>query len=352
MLLVGIDIGGVFVKSATVKYSGSEREIVKTERNAFNFRINNYNLREALTKELYLHADPKEVDGVVVTITAETVGIFNTLEEGVVIIADICARAYKDITLGFIAVDGRIHTIEDVLKAPLDFASANWVATSSLASRFIKDGVFIDVGSTTSDIIPIVNGEVSPEGKTDMYRLFSGELIYAGLLRTYIQCLVNKLPFRNGWIGLSSELRCFTAHVYVYLRQIRELTMHHPFSGKPISIKRSEAKEAIARSVCSDSTILSDEEVYDMANYIYEQQVSKIVDSIKKIKASKWDTYVELSYVIAGSGAFLAREAVKRLGGEVVQSYDELVKDADNATAVALTDFMKEWMEDSQSKVS
>ncbi len=352
MLIVGIDIGGVFVKSATVEYSGDEGTLLKTERNPFNFRLNNHNLNEALTEELYLHADPKDIDAVVITITAETVGIFRTLEEGVVTISEICSRTYKDIPHGFIAVDGKVHTIEDVLKAPLDFASANWIATSYLASRFIKDGFFIDVGSTSSDIIPIVNGEVCPEGKIDMYRLHTGELIYAGILRTYIQCLVGKLPFRNGWIGLSSELRCFTAHIYVYLGLIKEITMLHPFSGKQININRSEAKEAICRSVCSDSTILSDEEVYAMAKYIHEQQISMIVESIKSIKALKWNKDIDLSYVVAGSGSFLAKKAVEILGGEVVQSYDDFVKDADNATAVALTNFMKDWIEESQTKVS
>ena len=36
-----------------------------------------------------------------------------------------------------------------------DVASANWHATASLVAKLMGDGLFVDMGSTTTDLIPI-----------------------------------------------------------------------------------------------------------------------------------------------------------------------------------------------------
>ncbi|MDS1006666.1 hydantoinase/oxoprolinase family protein [Clostridium sporogenes] len=284
-----------------------------------------------------------DIDAIAITITAETVGIFNTLSNGIIKIAQICNTTFELIKTRYIAVDGKMHTFSDVLNKPIDFASANWVATSYLASKFIDNGFFIDIGSTTTDIIPIINKKVSPFGKTDMNRLRTRELIYAGLLRTFIQSIVNKLPYKDEWIYLSSEMRCFTAHVYVYLGLIEEQEMLHPFAGKPMMITKSTAKEAIARSICADSSMLSDDDIYTMAQYIYEKQIEEVEKAIEFMIKKSYETKVnEINFVVAGSGSFLAKKAINNIGYTSINAYEDLVQDMDNATAVALTTILKD----------
>ena len=52
----------------------------------------------------------------------------------------------------------------------------------------------MDVGSTTTDIIPIIDGRVAVRGQTDTDRLRSGELVYTGSLRTPVCALVRGRP--------------------------------------------------------------------------------------------------------------------------------------------------------------
>ncbi len=49
-----------------------------------------------------------------------------------------------------------------------------------MIGKEIGDCVFVDVGSTTSDIIPIISGE-HRAGLTDFERLLRSELVYAAL---------------------------------------------------------------------------------------------------------------------------------------------------------------------------
>jgi probable H4MPT-linked C1 transfer pathway protein len=64
-------------------------------------------------------------------------------------------------------------------------ASANWLALATFAGRYAPSGtaLLMDVGTTTTDLIPLSAGNLST-GRTDAARLVSGELLYRGWRRT------------------------------------------------------------------------------------------------------------------------------------------------------------------------
>src|SRR5256885_9284124 len=49
---------------------------------------------------------------------------------------------------------------------------------------FRSPALLLDTGSTTTDIIPMINGVPVPVGRTDPHRLGTGELVYTGVRRT------------------------------------------------------------------------------------------------------------------------------------------------------------------------
>ena len=58
-----------------------------------------------------------------------------------------------------------------------DIASANWHASAALIARCCREALLVDMGSTTTDIVPIVAGAVAARGYTDAERLATGELL-------------------------------------------------------------------------------------------------------------------------------------------------------------------------------
>ena len=62
---------------------------------------------------------------------------------------------------------------------------------------FFPNCILVDIGSTTTDIIPIKNKEIISKGVTDYQRLKSNELIYLGVLRTPIQAVEKKKNLIN-----------------------------------------------------------------------------------------------------------------------------------------------------------
>src|SRR6185503_1671515 len=84
-------------------------------------------------------------------------------------------------------------------------ASANWHATASLTARARQDALFIDMGSTTTDIIPIAGGKVVARGATDAARMQAGELVYTGATRTFLMAVTGRVPFKGAWVPVMAE---------------------------------------------------------------------------------------------------------------------------------------------------
>ena len=157
---------------------------------------------------------------------------------------------------------------------PLSVAAANWAATGWLVAQQVKDCVVVDVGSTSASIIPIVDGQVVAKGKTDFDKLLCGELVYTGSLRTNVAAIVHSIPVKGGVAGVSSELFALSADVHLVLGNISERQYSCETAdrrGKTLP----EALARIARIVCADTEMLSQEEIIDIAKYIYGQQIRR-----------------------------------------------------------------------------
>src|SRR5207244_8470285 len=129
-----------------------------------------------------------------VTMTAELSQIFRTKRDGVAFVVDAVTRAFPDCLVRVYAVDGRWLTADEARREPLAIAAANWAATARLVARRYPDCILIDVGSTTTDIIPIVGGVPATVGRTDPERLREHELVYTGALRTPAEAIAATVP--------------------------------------------------------------------------------------------------------------------------------------------------------------
>ena len=109
-----------------------------------------------------------------VTMTAELADCFATKREGVVFVLDAFRSAFPTPQPWVYGVDGRFHRRTRPRRVPLQVAAANWRASAALVARSFPDAIFLDVGSTTTDVIPIVAGRVAARGRTDPTRLRSG----------------------------------------------------------------------------------------------------------------------------------------------------------------------------------
>src|SRR3989304_2204131 len=196
-----------------------------------------------------------------------------------------------------------------------------------MVSQLVKDCIIIDVGSTSTSIIPVIDGRISAVGKTDLEKLMNGELVYTGRLRTNIAAIVNSIPVRGGVARVSSELFAQSGDVHLVLGNItgKEYTVETADGrGKT----RSEAMARLARVVFADIEMLTEQEIVQIAKYIYNRQIEQVAEGLSQVyNRIKPRIKATINAVVTGLGKnFLARNAAQRVGIDDVIDIGELVR--------------------------
>ena len=199
--------------------------------------------------------------------------------------------------------------------------------------------MLIDIGSTTTDLIPLVDGLPMPTGRTDIERLQSGELVYCGVRRTPLCALTDCVPLGETTCAIAAELFATIFDVYLTLGDIPENAEDNgTANGKPATL--AAAHDRLARSIGGDITEISALETRRIAEHIAATQLRRLCATAEKI-AERLPGPCENVFV-SGSGTFLARRVAahtSRLQNAIITSLPELfgprVSDAACAFAVA-----------------
>jgi probable H4MPT-linked C1 transfer pathway protein len=263
-----------------------------------------------------LEAEGKGIKAVGVVITGELCGCFSTKREGVLYIKRAVSNMFEDTKFFDIYCNFKNSSSAD--KDSLSIAATNWLASAKFLSKEHKDAIFVDIGSTTTDVIPIVDGKIKAK-RTDFERLKYGELIYSGVLRTGVAHLLKRVKVRGEEYGTSSELFAISADAYLVLGYITndDYSCEKPcnyFANEEVEKKeedkrRISAMQRLARVLCSDLDEIGEEGVVGIAEQVKGAQVEELIDSIKRIKAK----YGLKKVVSAGIGDFIVKEAADSL---------------------------------------
>jgi probable H4MPT-linked C1 transfer pathway protein len=304
--IIGWDVGGANIKAARVEEGCPEPLIV--ERPLALWR--EPHRLPAVLAEVGDSVGPARA--MAVTMTAELADCFATKREGVASVLDAFDVAFPDVQPWVYGTDGAFRPAAVARRQPFRVAAANWMASATSVSRLFPDALFIDVGSTTTDIIPIVGGRVVARGKTDPARLRSGELIYTGTLRTPICAIVRTLPRRGRRCRVAAEHFAVVADAHLWSGQIdgSDYTCDTP-DGRGRS--RLEAGARLARMVCADLEMLGASGIDAIAHHVAHTQVQQIVRGIRQVMRRLGARSPRVA-VLAGQGAFIAKAAASAAG--------------------------------------
>ncbi len=305
MRSLGLDIGGANTKAVLLEDEKVQRCWLKY--------IPLWKNKEALDRFLRNLAEFTRPQVVGVTLTGELCDIFRTKHEGVAEIVEVTCGAFGKKVCLFVSLDGALFTREQSLAFPGKLAAANWIASTSIVGRKYPNCIFMDVGSTTTDIIPLKKVRPSPLGQTDLQRLRTGELLYMGVLRTPLPFICSEVSLSGKKTRIAAENFAITADVYRVLGMIEEedYMCETPDGRKK---DRASCMQRIARVFCSDVDEIGKRQIIMAAKAFHEKQIDLVAKVLEKVirlhklpKSSK--------IVVAGLGRrILAEKAVRALG--------------------------------------
>jgi (4-(4-[2-(gamma-L-glutamylamino)ethyl]phenoxymethyl)furan-2-yl)methanamine synthase len=324
--VIGLDVGGANTKA--VWLGGDERRAVSRP-----FEV--WRDREALAavlREVVADVAPESVQAVALTTTAELSDAFRTKREGVAFVLDAAETALEvPRLLAFTTAGDFVPFAEARSRAP-EVAAANWMASALAVAALFPDAMMVDVGSTTTDVVPIAGGRVAAAGRTDLDRLLAGELVYTGALRTNLATVAPRVPVRGGSCPVASELFAISADAHLILGNLAPggYTCATP-DGRPATVEF--ARERVARLLCADTEGLAVEEIDAIAAFLHAEQARQIEAAVRRVSDRLEG---EPPVVPLGAGAFMARETAEQLGRTVVDlPWSAAERDAAPAAALA-----------------
>jgi (4-(4-[2-(gamma-L-glutamylamino)ethyl]phenoxymethyl)furan-2-yl)methanamine synthase len=328
--VLGWDIGGVNTKVARLSPTQGG-PVLRSASVVFEIKNDPLALADTLARAASsVGSEPG--DRHAVTMTAELSQAFHTKREGVEFILDALEATFSGCELAVYSVDGSFRSTTEARTVPLLVSAANWAATASLVARSIPTCVVIDVGTTSADLIPVVNGKVVALGRTDPERLLSGELVYTGALRTPAEAIVSHVPLWDGHARVAADGFALIGDAHMWLGRLDpgDYTCLTPDGNAP---SRESAAERLARVVCADRDILDDHSVDRIARALARAQVNTVATALGRV-LERWHS-IRLA-VTTGLGSFIAGEAADSLGLEVVPLSDRLGLSARTAPAEAV----------------
>jgi (4-(4-[2-(gamma-L-glutamylamino)ethyl]phenoxymethyl)furan-2-yl)methanamine synthase len=313
--IIGWDIGGANVKAAWLSQKGIGAAQVRVESRPFEIWREKDRLPVVL-EEIYrslTFGSPPHAQAV--TMTAELSDIFKTKREGVLFVLECIRTSFPVQSIHVLGVSGDFSSVNDALLHPPDFAATNWVATVRWIAPKFPNCLLIDAGSTTTDILTILDGKPCVTGRTDLERLSSGELVFTGALRTNLAAIVQSVPVRGRMCRVASEYFAISGDIHLILGHLQpqEYTCTTP-DGQPPSLE--SARRRLARLVCADSEMISTAEIDEMARYIYCQQIRQIREGMEEV-ISRSPVHRKHPVLPLGMGAFLGSAAAESIGLDI-----------------------------------
>lgn len=297
MKLIGIDIGGANLKAAT--------PAGETWSQAFPLWQRPAELPVILQREVLGRWGTP--DRIALTMTGELCDCFSSKTEGVDHILTAVEQAAGEIPVDVYLVGGKFVEPSVARNLPLQAAASNWHALANFCRRFLEadatEGIVVDIGSTSCDLIPIDRQQVLAVGGTDPTRIAHQELVYTGVARTPVCAVAPRIRFRGSSVVIAQELFATMRDVYL----VREDLVPDPGDRETADLRPAtieQARHRLSRMLCADPQELVAGEIEDLAEQVAVSQEKLIADALGVVmNRLKGDDPV---MILSGSGSFLA----------------------------------------------
>lgn len=335
MTIIGLDIGGANLKAAHV-----DGQCVSE---AFPLWKHPEQLPQQLTAII---GQLPPATTLAVTMTGELADCYASKSDGVHEIIEAIEQIAETRTVRLWSTSGEFVDTDVAREFPLLVAAANWHALATWVGRLTPSGnaLLIDIGTTTTDVIPLEDGFPVPLGRTDLERLQTGELEYTGFRRTTLSSLAHTVPLKNNRCSVAAELFATTLDVYLWLGKVPEDgSQTDTADGRPAT--KAWARDRLCRLICADRNEVSDEDLTTICLFLNDVQSRRIAGAIDRVRSRMVGECDQV--ILSGNGLFLAEEILSKLPKfetATIHKLSEIFSPeaAEAACAVALTRLAEE----------
>lgn len=247
----------------------------------------------------------------VVTMTAELADIFDNRQQGVEQIVLLLSKSLPG-KVSYYAGKRGLTDANTAIKAWSDVASMNWLASAEFTALHVSDGLFVDIGSTTTDLVLIHHAQPHVQAFSDAARMQCDELVYTGVVRTPLMAVAQKVKVRNQRSNVAAEYFATTADIYTLSGDLpSEDNVASTADGADKTM--FSCARRLARMVGYDVNDAKLSDWIELALEFKQHQINQIKTAVQN-QLSRQQSSAEWPIIGAGAGSFLVKEIAYQLG--------------------------------------
>ncbi len=306
--IMGWDIGGAHLKAVGLDAAG---RIAFARQEACPLWRGLDQLDAALDRILAALPGPRPSCHAV-TMTGELADHFPNRSAGVLALTERMQHRFAGVPVWLFAGVHRLLPAEQLSEADtLRVASANWLASGLWVAQRHPAALFIDVGSTTADLLPIANHTPQHRGYTDSERMRHDELVYTGVARTPAMTVAERVPLGGHWAPAMAEVFATTADIYRLTGELPEPGDQFPAADQGAKTAAG-SRQRLARQFGHDAEDFDDRDWAALALYLRERQLMRLREAVE-VQLSRGLIGPHAPLVGAGIGRFLIETLALRL---------------------------------------
>ena len=276
----------------------------------------------ALARFLISHAlSPDDLD--VVVVSTSHFFAYPSFEGAHHHTLSLMAQCFRPDVVRILGAEGRLYSLAEAGalsgRQVVRFAATKFWGSAYLASKLIGHGMSIDVGTSSTDLVPVLGGMPDPEAAADpdtynLNRLKTERFIWYGLTATPLDYISHEAEAMGTSWPLYPRMAKTEVLTSILGLAPRELTEAHAYGGKFPGAE--EARFQLAQACGLDVELVGAETLEAIARDLSRRMIDRMAASVRKVAAhAGLGPLEEASGAVMGLGrASVAREALIQAG--------------------------------------
>lgn len=320
MRILAMDIGANNVKAVSLATDGTEFALGSVQTRCHE--------ADALPDDIeycsqYL-ADQRPWDAV--CLVNSITGYFPTHRIGLERLNRLLTRAFASEPVYHLTAGGELVSVADSPAHVIyEFMGTNFYGSAALGAKATEAGIVVDVGTSSTDIIPVAGGRPRPlaAGRADYNRFVTSELHMWGLLYTPVELLCPRVMFRGALSGIVPGV-AKTGHTHALLGYVDAEVLRKDFQT---TWSFKDAHERMAHMMCLDPELVTDDEIMAISQYVHEQQIDQTAAAIERVARQAGVDLSRQPVVAMGLAKdVIVAPAARRVGARVLDPTESLPK--------------------------
>jgi uncharacterized hydantoinase/oxoprolinase family protein len=253
-------------------------------------------------KNLFRDVGTHHIDVVGVT-TSYPAGLAIPYRDGLSLTVETLVQVFPEDCVYVADFTGNLYPACEIesQKDPLIFSATNFFGSAKVGTKLLSDGIVLDMGSTSTDILAVKSGTIAFFGpdNTPLKRHMTGEMNWLGVFSTPVALLSRYVPFKGRMVPVSQG-NFYIADALNMLYPEEMLVLSQVYGR--IQWKVSDSYNNMARLINLDPSCVSQQEAAAIARYILLKAVSTLRDSLFLLLSFHNMSLDDTTFLVMGVG--------------------------------------------------